>query len=177
VKLSEITRATDVVCSRTGNTSGLPHRFWSKVDKRGGDECWIWEGSIIKPYGHGHICITRNGKHEFPSAHRVSYLLEHGEVDDDLCVLHHCDNPPCVNPKHLFLGTRTDNFNDCMKKGRWNYSGELNINAKITDNDAMLIIARRKLGERRDFLAAEFGLTPANIYYITSRRTWTHLKF
>jgi hypothetical protein len=92
-------------------------RFLSRIDKNGpvhprlGTACWIWKGAIA----HGYGTITWNGKSS--RAHRVSYLLAHGNPGD-LLVLHECDNPPCVNPSHLRLGTNADNMHDRDTRGR-----------------------------------------------------------
>lgn len=87
-------------------------RFWSRVDVRGPDECWLWTSGTWKGYGK----VYRDGK-RIP-AHKFSYELENGEVPDGLHVLHHCDNPSCVNPSHLFAGTHKDNMHDMIAKGR-----------------------------------------------------------
>ena len=86
-------------------------RFWEKVDKSG--ECWKWTAATTK-FGHG-ICFVKG---EQVSAHRISYEWAYGPIPDGLSVLHHCDNPACINPEHLFLGTQTDNMRDMRDKGR-----------------------------------------------------------
>lgn len=93
--------------------------FWTKVDKRGSDECWPWNGCKL---GMGYGRFRSEGK--FICAHRFSYIIHFGPLPDGKpCVLHHCDNPPCCNPKHLFAGTKQENTDDCIRKGRhpWQY--------------------------------------------------------
>ena len=92
-------------------------RFWSKVDKKSLDECWHWKGKArcgkSKLYGQ----LWLDGKNATP--HRASYEIANGVFDKRLHVLHRCDNPICVNPNHLWLGTNEDNIRDKMAKGRW----------------------------------------------------------
>lgn len=89
-------------------------RFWSKVARRAPGECWEWIGSRF-PRGYGRLKLNRKTAY----AHRVSWELAHGvPVPDGLCVLHRCDNPPCVNPAHLWSGTMADNMHDRDAKGR-----------------------------------------------------------
>jgi len=96
-------------------SSGADHaRFWEKVDKRGTHECWNWKASKNKGYG---ACYIRGGG-LYP-APRVSYFFNHGNLPDNMFVCHKCDNPPCVNPAHLFLGNHKDNAHDALRKGRF----------------------------------------------------------
>jgi len=87
-------------------------RFWTKVDRKSSSECWNWSGCG----GGGYGCFTMMGV--LYKAHRVVWSLFNGSPPLDMCVLHKCDNPPCCNPNHLFLGTRFDNMRDMVKKGR-----------------------------------------------------------
>ena len=86
-------------------------RFWNKVDKSG--NCWVWTAHH-NPDGYGRFRIGD----KFYSAHRVAWEKENGPIPAGMCVLHRCDNPPCVRVSHLFLGTNSDNVQDCLQKGR-----------------------------------------------------------
>jgi hypothetical protein len=94
-------------------------RFWDKVDRNGpihsvlGTRCWVWMASE-GDYGRVEI-----GGHK-RSAHRHAWILTYGGIQEGVLVCHHCDNPPCVRPDHLFLGTQKDNMRDCVVKGRQN---------------------------------------------------------
>lgn len=91
--------------------ASFEERFWEKVDKSG--ECWIWIGAR-NPSGYGKIKSGDTTK----DSHRASWEINYGEIPEGMCVCHVCDNPPCVNPGHLFLGTYGDNMRDMYSKGR-----------------------------------------------------------
>lgn len=100
-------------CYYTGRKSTAQERFWSKVDRRGPEECWPWNGPLDS-HGYGLFC-WENGQR-----HASRYALEErlGRQLGSLFALHTCDNPRCVNPNHLFPGTQLDNLRDMARKGR-----------------------------------------------------------
>lgn len=112
--------------SRHGNLEGkrplgrtIEDRFWSHVVKSSDpDGCWTWDGARQQPFGYGMFGVTSK---RIVGAHRFSYQLRHGAIPEGLQVCHHCDNPPCVRPDHLFLGTAVDNSRDMVSKGRANF--------------------------------------------------------
>jgi hypothetical protein len=95
-------------------TVSLEEFFWQRVKKT--ETCWIWTGSIEKPFGYGTIHSHITGKRL--GAHRASWMIHKGPIPENLFVCHKCDNPPCCNPNHLFLGTCADNNRDAWAKGR-----------------------------------------------------------
>ena len=94
----------------------LVQRFWSKVKIGTPESCWEWTGSKTGTMGYGSFAL--NGK--ATNAHRAYWIMTHGPLDRKMFVCHKCDNPPCVNPSHLFTGTALDNIRDCKAKGRLN---------------------------------------------------------
>ena len=92
-------------------------RFWAKVNKGTDAECWEWNASR-NSFGYGQLTIVGpNGKRP-RTTHRLSWELHVGPIPEGMCILHRCDNPPCVNPAHLFIGTKADNYRDMRAKGR-----------------------------------------------------------
>lgn len=155
-------------------------RFWCKVNKEGpihailNTACWIWIGS----YGSTGYGRFWDGTRD-TSAHRYSYTLHYGEIPDGLWVLHRCDNPTCVRPDHLFLGTRQDNVDDMIAKNRHRQghcpAGESNPSAKLTESDVLTIRAMAQAGTRQKLIAEQFGVSPTLIEKITSRSVWKHI--
>ena len=158
-------------------------RFWKKVNKNGPvmradlTPCWVWTACTDKHFGYG--VITMKPYHLL--AHRVSWFLEHGVLlrGNKVQLMHRCDNPPCVNPDHLMIGTQKDNIHDCMDKGRFSpgyVCGEKVGNHKLTANEVLEI--REKYDGVREGYAAigkEYGVDQTNIGYILRRKTWKHI--
>lgn len=145
-------------------------RFWKNVDRSGGpDACWLWMGYICEN-GYGIVSIKGKGY----KAHRVSYFIEHGRIDNDRFVLHRCDVRNCVNPAHLFLGTPEDNSQDAVSKGRnTKLYGERNGKAKLTRAD---VFAMRRICERggvyQKTVAKQFGVSEATVSYVVHGGRW-----
>lgn len=144
-------------------------RFWGKVDKQksntfyNGTRCWEWSAALF-PTGYGAIRIA--GKLHY--AHRIAYELAYGDISNGLLVLHHCDNPPCCNSSHLFLGTNQDNIDDMVRKRRQpKVNGELNGRHKLSDAQVSEIRSRYAWfgigGENSSQLSKEFGVDPKHI--------------
>ena len=143
-------------------------RFWNCVDtSTGPDSCWIWTGNIVRRYGQ----ISYGGK--MWRAHRLSYLLHHGSIPENVLVLHNCpdgDNPLCVNPRHLWLGTNADNTQDAANKNRMAY-GERSPMAKISTEDARAIFMLCGTMSQQK-IADLFGINQAAVSSIHLRQTW-----
>ncbi len=136
------------------------------------DACWGWAGRVLpgpRPYGS----LKVDGRETL--AHRLMWEVTHGPIAGDLLVLHRCDNPPCCNPAHLFLGTKKDNAQDALMKGRLFISaGERSGNAKLTADQVRAIRALDP-NESAATVAARYGVSPALIYLIRQRRAWRHI--
>ena|SRR3990167_2897409 len=158
----------------------LVSKFWSLVQQRGPDDCWEWQGNRGR---HGYGRLTFNYKPLW--AHRLAYEFEHGALPENKVICHKCDNPPCVNPKHLFAGSQTDNVLDVWSKGRGVnpplHKGETHHKAKITAADAQEIKAaydaapivgnRKKFGVLKAF-ERRFGLSKRQVQQIAYGKSW-----
>ena len=152
-------------------------RFWKFVEKCQ-DGCWRWTG-VKNSDGYGNIKI--NGKHV--KAHRFSYGIHHPitlpMTENHLCILHSCNNPACVNPEHLRLGTHQENMNDKMIQGRGrggNQKGEEIGNSKLTEKQVLEIRNRYDAGGiTQQKLADDYGVTRSLIGFVINRKIWKHI--
>lgn len=147
-------------------------RFWEKVDKSG--DCWTWTART-DAYGYGAIKV--DGKSTL--AHRYSWLINVGYLPDDKLVCHHCDNPPCVNPKHLFLGTHKDNYDDMRSKGREKKAspaGEINPMSRLTDGDVRVIRSLVEQGLTQIMVSKFLAVPATTVHNVCSRKTWKHVQ-
>lgn len=144
-------------------------RFWSKVAKTDNpDECWNWMAGTRDGYGDIRI------QHKTVASHRIAYQLTHGDIPDDLHVLHHCDNRRCCNPRHLYLGTNLDNVHDRVMRGRnGDVRGEKHGRHKLTWEQVKIIRERyARGGVSYKQLAREFEMSPAQIRRVANGNQW-----
>jgi hypothetical protein len=151
----------------------IKDRFWAKVHKTEG--CWEWTGARFRsglPYG----MFQMNGRPHL--AHRIAWLLTHGEPESE--VLHHCDNPPCVRPDHLFEGTPAINNADMMAKGRHRSGntsrtaakGESHGRARLTEPQIREIRNKRADGVSVKQICQEYSIARSTVWFIASKRRW-----
>lgn len=163
------------------NTSPLnPSDFWGRLDRSDPTKCWEWRSYRTKA-GYGQIWIYPKNQY----AHRIAWELTHGPIPAGMSVCHRCDNPPCCNPAHLFVGTHQENMTDATTKGRMKpgavMPGIAHPISKLTDDDVRAI--------RRDYqpsprqagpfttrgLADRYGVAPSLIHRIATGKSWKHL--
>lgn len=154
-------------------------RYQEKVDVQGPDDCWEWNAARFEK-GYG---AFRLGDRQ-TKAHRTGYELLVGPIPEGYYVCHTCDNPPCQNPRHWFLGTTGDNARDREAKGRGagarnlrvvHMRGETNGAAKLTEDDVRQIRSEQKRGVLQKELAERFGVSRAAICLIINRKHWPHI--
>jgi hypothetical protein len=133
--------------------------------------CWEWTGGYFA-VGYGYF-KCRSVWPKPINAHRGAWMVMKGNPGDKW-VLHKCDNRGCCNPDHLFLGTQSDNMQDCSKKGRIN-RGEDRPQAKLTEEQVKSMRRRRDLGATYRDLIAEFGVSKSSVHRIVHHETWTHV--
>jgi HNH endonuclease len=166
-------------------TKRIEH-FWSRVFvTESPDACWIWDGTTTQ-HGYGKI---RTGRGTTTGAHRFAWESKHGPIPHGLRVLHRCDNPICVNPDHLFLGTQRDNIHDMIEKRRHLHGdahraavslrlprGSHVHGAKLTEDGVRAMRARYAQGESMRQLAAAFGIRKGTVWQVVTGKSWKHVS-
>lgn len=150
-------------------SKGPDYFLWQRVDKNGPNGCWIYKGATDRR-GYGRPATWQDGKPRRYYAHRRSYEIHNGPIPAGMLVLHKCDNPPCCNPEHLFLGTDADNHRDKALKGRTH-------DALLTNDQAREIkaaLATPKRGLQRE-LADKYGVTLQTISGINRGKSYRHV--
>jgi hypothetical protein len=166
----------------------LGEKFWSRVNKT--DTCWVWTAGKSNKYGDYYF----NGKHF--RVHRLVWESIHGPIPEKMVICHKCDNPPCCNPDHLFMGTQKDNVQDALKKGKYNYTanknphlrnrvysgtienaccGERSPLAKLKESDVRIIRELAAQGHSSWVLAKRYNVDPSAIRQVVKRQTWKHV--
>ncbi len=161
---------------RSGRRKSWSEKVWSKVDKRGPDECWPWIGCKKEGYGYINLRVglRSKGKQKKIAAHRSVYELIKGKIPHGMLVRHSCHNPSCCNPSHLLVGTDADNARDKCLAGR-SLQGERNPRAKLTKNKVLTIRKLRTRGWTLKRIAQRYDVNIATVGYICSRRIWSHV--
>ena len=162
-----------------GKAVSSDSRFWCYVGKSGA--CWIWLGAKdLRGYGRWRIPGTK----KTALAHRVSFAAAHGYEPEAVC--HTCDNPSCVNPAHLFGGTRAANNADMIAKGRHaaqtgalqlrHARGRQHPGAKLSDTDVSVIRRRAMRGEKQREIAKSYGVSQRTVCKVVNRLSWSHVE-
>lgn len=139
--------------------------FWVKVDKSG--YCWLWTAAK-------NVC-THHGLFKFRGkvtvqAHRWAYVDAYGDIPDGFQINHHCNNPGCVRPEHLYAGTQADNMRDMLRAGRHGRRGK-----ELGPDKVLQIVARYQAGEGVPTLADEYGVSRNAVFNIVGGRTWSRV--
>lgn len=148
-----------------------PSDMWKRVAVGGVDECWLWEGARSDT-GYGTFTLENRSL----KPHRLAYELTHGQIPTGMLVCHSCDNPPCCNPAHLFLGTHADNKRDCQRKGRHAH-GQTHGRARLTPELVVEARARHARGEAVTSIAADLGVPTRTLAGAVTGETWANVEF
>lgn len=196
-----VSRVVRTYCSRrcrwAAERRPVEARFWDKVVKDGPvilpdlGPCWPWNGRPNTRNGYGYISLGSKSDGRI-GAHQLSWQIHFGPIPDGLWVLHKCDNPPCVRPEHLFLGTVQDNVDDMWAKGRGHRPARKVRPPKLTQKEAVLrgeqhhkttltedvvryIRAAVASGVRQAEICKELGLSRGSVSLIVLRQRWAHV--
>lgn len=154
------------------NITPVAERLWRKVVVKGEDDCWGWQGYRHKTYGHGQIGRGRREEGN-TYVHIVAWEEANGPVPDGLFVLHKCDNPPCCNPKHLYVGTQADNVKDMITRRRNRY-GVAHPDA-LLDEEKVRQIRSLSGTVTQQAMAEKFGVSRSAIEHVVVGRNWKHV--
>ncbi len=156
----------------------IEQRFWNFVEKT--DGCWLWKGAVNKGgyglFGYEWNSETRRGKQT--SANRIAWILTYGPIGKEIKVCHSCDNPSCVRPDHLWIGTQKENIQDMIQKKREVRNprrGEKHRSAKLTEHQVRTIRSSFQRGVSQSQLAREYSVVNQCINAIVHRKTWSHI--
>jgi hypothetical protein len=182
--MNESSQVCCVIPKECNLTEESRRAFWSRVEKRGPDECWPMVGRNLRGYG----IISVGGKN--CRANRVCWTMHFGAIPSGLWVLHKCDNPACVNPSHLWLGTVHDNNADKISKNRqskgWNSGahtkperkarGEAVKNAKLNNEIVLEIRRKHRAGLRYRQIANDCRTTVSQVAKVITGTSWAHVR-
>jgi len=160
-------------CRHNADTQNLETRFWSKVEIKDFFDCWNWTANKT-PQGYGRFQLKRK---KSVSAHRLAWELTYGKIPNGLHVLHKCNNPSCVNPSHLKLGTNQDNVDDKLRANRQPHICGQNVaTSKLTESQVREIFAL--LAEHRSYkeIAERFSISTHSVSNFNIGISWKHLK-
>jgi len=152
-------------------TLEVVERFHEKWKINADNGCWEWTGAVAgRGYGEMKIPMTRRQEY----AHRISYMIHYGEIPNGVLVCHTCDNPKCVKPSHLFLGTSKDNLQDMKEKDR-HLRGERNKMAKLTDEKVRAMHFLHGQGLSTGKIAKGFKVSQSTVHKIIAGKAWEHI--
>lgn len=154
-------------------TEPIPIRFWRAVEKKGASECWEWMG--CRHYkGYGEFALPKGSPKYKEKAHRMAWILTNGKIPKGMLICHKCDNPPCCNPSHLFLGTAKTNRQDSNQKWRHSH-GDNHPASKLNAAKVSEIRRLDRLGKTRLSIAAKFGISGRNVTAVCRYDNWKHV--
>lgn len=157
---------------RASKDGAIQREFWTRVQLSTDEEaCWVWTGVLSGHNRYGDFRLKVGGQIHRIRAHRFSWMIRFGPIPDDMRVCHRCDNPLCVRPDHLFLGTQAENVHDSARKGRKNAWGIQKLDA----SDVYQIRARVAAGHLQQDVAKAFGIARNTVSGIVHRKSWAHL--